>query len=514
MSKKIQKNVNRYDIGELKSATRTPQGFLECYGFATRTGVFPYVKSDGSIRRELRHPDEVFAPKSLASLKNVPVTIEHPPEMLNPQNVAMYRKGHVTEHVQANRDLVEIKMIVEDADAIMAVEQDNMRELSSGYGVDIVWEAGEYEGAPYDCIQTNIIYNHQAIVSRGRAGPEIRLRLDSADALMQDEGVRETEFQAETSTDSVDPNPETKTVVVMGEEVNLPAHLADCIHDMFGRDDEYRNKLAKLEADMAARKDNGAVNLAVSPSVDVVQAVGDGRNASGKVAPSSSGKRDAEEEAKAKKDAEEAKEKKDAEEAKAKADAEAEMDADELAAKKDAELDQAKKDVDDLKKKLDAAEAKVDEAQSATLNRKEKPPEGAGKMDSAENRKIIRARVKLEKQAESILPPEQCEKFDSMSDDDIRTACIVHSRPGVDMKGKSSVYLESRFDSIVESLEDERGTEFRKDAGRAAMGGEGGGARTDGADAKESDPEAARAKMIASSREEYKKPVGRQKKNA
>jgi len=76
----IKKQVRRFDLGEIKSATRTPQGFLKCPGFATRTGVFPYLNADGSIRNELRHPDDVNDPESLATLKNATVTIEHPPE--------------------------------------------------------------------------------------------------------------------------------------------------------------------------------------------------------------------------------------------------------------------------------------------------------------------------------------------------------------------------------------------------------------------------------------------------
>ena len=35
----------------------------------TRVGIFEYRRPDGSIRRELRLPEEVFAPESLASYK-------------------------------------------------------------------------------------------------------------------------------------------------------------------------------------------------------------------------------------------------------------------------------------------------------------------------------------------------------------------------------------------------------------------------------------------------------------
>ena len=41
---------------------------------------------------------------------------------------------------------------------------------------------------PYDYIQRNIRANHVAIVEKGRAGDAPRIRLDSADAVMLEEG--------------------------------------------------------------------------------------------------------------------------------------------------------------------------------------------------------------------------------------------------------------------------------------------------------------------------------------
>jgi hypothetical protein len=41
----------------------------------TRVGIFEYRRPDGSIRRELRLPEEVFAQESLASYKGKPVIL-------------------------------------------------------------------------------------------------------------------------------------------------------------------------------------------------------------------------------------------------------------------------------------------------------------------------------------------------------------------------------------------------------------------------------------------------------
>lgn len=73
---------------------------------------------------------------------------------------------------------------ITDEEVIKSVldEENPLRELSCGYEADIVKEDGTFQGEEYDHRQTNIKYNHIALVQRGRAGPEVRLQLDSADA--------------------------------------------------------------------------------------------------------------------------------------------------------------------------------------------------------------------------------------------------------------------------------------------------------------------------------------------
>lgn len=42
-------------------------------------------------------------------------------------------------------------------------------------------EPGEWNGEPYDAIQTNIRVNHLALVAVARAGDDARLNMDSQD---------------------------------------------------------------------------------------------------------------------------------------------------------------------------------------------------------------------------------------------------------------------------------------------------------------------------------------------
>lgn len=511
------RQVRRFDFGELRSATRTPQGFLMCPGFATRTGVFPYMDGSGNMRRELRHPDDVFAPESLITLKNAPVTIEHPPVMIDPSNVSQYRKGHTTDRVEVNRDMVDVDMIVEDQDAIDAVEKQGMRELSSGYTADIVEEEGTYNGAPYDFRQKNIVYNHLAIVKRGRAGPEVRLRLDSADAVMQGdpEKVNEAMFSQETGVTDADVSAgsSSKKVVILGREVDLPSDVADTVQDLLDRFDEMRAKQSLLEDEMKAkRKDQKDVDVSqpgVSPQVKVEQGIPDGKGAPGKTAaqPGSItggpvGKADDEEEEK--EDGEKG------EEFGKKADDEEKEDDEPSASKGEgamqSPLDLLRKDADDKKAAYDDAKAKMDEAAAASMNQPEKKPDGE-KMDSADVQKLVRARAKLERQAEKLVPFKVAQKFDSMTDNQIMSEVIKYRHPKADLEGKGRHYLQSRFDSIVESLEED-GTRERQNAGKALLGV--GGDRMDSE--TQADPGQARMKMIQGTRAAWQQPLSASKK--
>jgi hypothetical protein len=47
-----------------------------------------------------RPPNEVFNPESLASLQGVPVTNEHPPELLTAENAVQFQKGFTGDNVE------------------------------------------------------------------------------------------------------------------------------------------------------------------------------------------------------------------------------------------------------------------------------------------------------------------------------------------------------------------------------------------------------------------------------
>ena len=63
------------------------QHYLEDTPILTSTGIFEYTNPDGSIRRELRLPEEVFKPESLASYCGKPICITHDAGLITKDNV-------------------------------------------------------------------------------------------------------------------------------------------------------------------------------------------------------------------------------------------------------------------------------------------------------------------------------------------------------------------------------------------------------------------------------------------
>lgn len=171
----------RYDQARLsKSAQITPQGFVRLPAYFTRTGIFEYVRNDGKIVREYRPPEQVFHPESIASLSSAPVTDMHQ-GMVTPENAKALTVGIVGERVDQNGKYLSGSVLIMDAAMISAVNSAKRREISCGYRCKIQNTPGEVDGQRYDCIQTDIRYNHVALgpMDWGRAGGDVALRLDS-----------------------------------------------------------------------------------------------------------------------------------------------------------------------------------------------------------------------------------------------------------------------------------------------------------------------------------------------
>lgn len=162
----------------------TPEGFLRIKATFARTGLQRYRRQDGTEAVEYRPEEEVSKQDALLSLANLPVTLEHPPELLTPDTCRRYQRGHTGSMVEYRSPFAIGFLTVTDREAIDTIKRGDAREVSVGYRVKFDATPGVTpDGQSYDGVQREISGNHVAIVRKGRAGPEVRLHMDSAIAV-------------------------------------------------------------------------------------------------------------------------------------------------------------------------------------------------------------------------------------------------------------------------------------------------------------------------------------------
>lgn len=154
----------------------TPEGFLLCEDVpVARTGEMIYGSGEvpvdtgpDNLIRISRNADEVFRDETLASCEGKPVTLDHPDEFVAPGNFGSLARGsmfNVRRGSGIEDDLIIADLMVTDAQAIKAIQDDGIEEVSLGY------EADYEQVSPGRGVQRNIVVNHVALVERGRCGP-------------------------------------------------------------------------------------------------------------------------------------------------------------------------------------------------------------------------------------------------------------------------------------------------------------------------------------------------------
>ncbi len=194
------RNIDYISLDRGQSFDEQPNGFITMLALLSRTGVFHYqqVDPDGTVRiiRQLRLPDEVFSEETLKSMAGLPITNEHPKEMISPENASEYIVGMASDSPKKVRmpfqgedeDFIQQKLTFTDPDIIEILKAGDKKELSLGYYCDLEEASGVYKGMQYDCIQRNIRVNHVSLVRRGRAGRECKVLLDGAEQTINLDG--------------------------------------------------------------------------------------------------------------------------------------------------------------------------------------------------------------------------------------------------------------------------------------------------------------------------------------
>ena len=192
----------------------TSNGYLVAQARVARTGIQIYhgdeVGDERQTVRVYRPEKSVFARDSLHSFGHKPVTLGHPPEMVNAHNWKDYAVGHVDGEIVRDGDMVKVPMMITDASAIEAIHNGSS-QLSVGYDARLEIKDGVTEdGEAYDAIQHDIRVNHIALTPSARGGPKLRLGDKGKEKKMD----RETLYS---------------TVTVDGIELKLPEPAASIV---------------------------------------------------------------------------------------------------------------------------------------------------------------------------------------------------------------------------------------------------------------------------------------------
>ena len=174
------------DTVTLDGTRLTSDGYLTASVRVARTGVQYYsgVEIDPTNQHGLRdrarvgvyRPEsEVFNKDSLASLAHRPVTIDHPPVVVDASNWKTYAVGQIGDEVARDGDFIRVPMTLMDSAAIDAVKG-GKRELSAGYLCELEFADGvTAAGEDFSATQKNIKFNHLSVVSAARAGSQARI---------------------------------------------------------------------------------------------------------------------------------------------------------------------------------------------------------------------------------------------------------------------------------------------------------------------------------------------------
>ncbi len=148
-----------------------------------------YEKGDGTVIREFRPRDEVASDAALESMCSIPLTIQHPSVMVNPDNWSEYSRGNVGDDPHVDVEHIRSTLWIHEREAIDLILDETLEELSLGYYASLDMTPGVApNGQSYDGIQRGHRYNHLALLEEGQArgGSTVRLldglpimRLDS-----------------------------------------------------------------------------------------------------------------------------------------------------------------------------------------------------------------------------------------------------------------------------------------------------------------------------------------------
>ena len=257
------------DAAKIGGTKKTQEGYLVATSRVARTGVQTYLASElgdvaddfkpDAVVRVYRAEDQVFHKDTLASITRVPVTLGHPPEMVDADNWATYSVGDVGDAFARDGEWIVVNPMIKDAAARTAAETTH-KEISMGYTANIVKAR---DGVDADFEMVDIRMNHLALVPKGRAGSQARI----GDAQW---GASPVKVEDKRMT------VELKTVILGDKAVQVEAKDADTVAAILkdhktaidAKDTEIGELKGKLATAEAKVLDEAAIAKMVDAKVD------------------------------------------------------------------------------------------------------------------------------------------------------------------------------------------------------------------------------------------------------
>ncbi|KAF0675081.1 DUF2213 domain-containing protein [Profundibacterium mesophilum] len=280
------------DTATITGFRRTRDGYLEGNARVVRTGIQQYAgveldRPDLPIINVYRDASVVFAHRVLDSFSKLPITMDHPGDLVDSTNWRDLAIGTTGDEVLREGEYLKIGLKITDEDAIAAII-DGKRELSAGYLAKIEMRDGiAPDGTPYQAVQTDILANHLAVVDRGRAGPLARIGDDAGGARWGATPIV-TDRKDSTMADAV----KTRSVLIDGLSVETTEQGAQALekltndnkakdkaladaqtaHDaeIVARDKEIATRDAEIERLTKAQLDGAALDAMVQARGDLI----------------------------------------------------------------------------------------------------------------------------------------------------------------------------------------------------------------------------------------------------
>ena len=173
----FQQDIQKFDVNVLH---KTPEGYYQGNVVCTGIGVFRYLDKNKKFVQRLRDVDDVKA--ATASINCKPITLQHPNRPVDINNVKDLKVGMTANDATFDGLNNRVTVTITDKDAVDAIDRGEVKAFSMGYKCSVVDNDGVWQGVHHDQQQKDIVYNHLALVTKGRAGDKVNFMVgDSAE---------------------------------------------------------------------------------------------------------------------------------------------------------------------------------------------------------------------------------------------------------------------------------------------------------------------------------------------